>query len=192
MQTFTLDLSNKRVVPLLYAKQKDTGAKIQIAITDNDKEYAIPAGTSFSVWYSGTSGAGNYVEINGKSAFSVSGNKVTVELIYQMLANPGEHLMCLVMSGTGGTRLGLWNIPYFVEGIPGENSQVAQQYYDAFVYAQQKAERAAQDAEAAAQRAEAAGYSGVYIGVEEPTNPNVNVWINPKGAGIPIYNGEVL
>ena len=36
MQTFNLDLSVKRVIPLLYAKQRDVGAKICIKLTDNE------------------------------------------------------------------------------------------------------------------------------------------------------------
>ena len=33
------------------------------------------------------------------------------------------------------------------------------------------------------------GESGVYVGTQEPTNPNVNVWINPDGEGIEFTGG---
>lgn len=160
MQTFNLDLSKKGVIPLLNAKQRDVGTKIVVKITDNGKEYAIPTDASFSVWFSGKSGEGNYTTINGKSAFVTKGNTVTVELIYQMLNNAGEHVMCLTMNGTDGSQLGLWNIPYYVEAIPGADSVAAQQYYQAFLAAQKKAEEAAQVAddakELATQSAQAA------------------------------------
>lgn len=35
------------------------------------------------------------------------------------------------------------------------------------------------------------GNSGVYIGTAAPTDPSVNVWINPDGAAVQFYNGEV-
>lgn len=161
MQTFNLDLSKKGVIPLLNAKQRDVGTKIVVKITDNGKEYAIPADASFSVWFSGKSGEGNYTTINGKSAFAINGNTVTVELIYQMLNNPGEHLMCLVMNGADGSQLGLWNIPYYVEAIPGADSTAAQQYYQAFLQAQKRAETAAQVAEDAQEHANAAAQTAV-------------------------------
>lgn len=160
MQTFNLDLSIKRIVPLLYAKQRDVGSKICIVLTDNQENYTIPNDAQFSVWYSGKSGSGNYTDIDGKSAFAIEGNTVTVELIYQMLNNPGEHLMCLVMNGADGKQQGLWNIPYFVEAIPGADSEAATAYYNAFLDAQEKAEEAADRAEAAADRAESAGGAG--------------------------------
>ena len=150
MQTFNLDLSEKRGVQRLNVKQRDVGAKIQIVLTDDKKEYNIPDGTQLSVWFSGRSGEGNYTKIDGRDAFSIDGNKVTVELIYQMLNNPGEHAMCLVMNGADGTQLGLWNIPYFVEPIPGADGKPAIAYYQAFLKAQENAEKAAQEAKDAA------------------------------------------
>ena len=160
MQAFNLDITKKGVVPLLYAKQRDVGTKIEITITDNGSKYDL-ANMSLSVWYSGKSGEGNYTTIDDKSAFTVSGNVVVVELIMQMLNLPGEHLMCLVMNGTDGSQLGLWNIPYYVEAIPGADSVAAQQYYQAFLAAQKKAEEAAQVAEDAQEHANAAAQTAV-------------------------------
>ena len=156
MQNFELDITNKRVIPLLYAKQRDVGAKIHVVLTDNKEPYTVPNDVQFSVWFSGKSGSGNYTEIDGKSAFVVEGNTITVELIHQMLNNAGEHLMCLVMNDADGKQQGLWNIPYYVEAIPGADSEAATAYYNAFLDAQKKAEEAAERAEAAADRAESA------------------------------------
>lgn len=156
MQTFHLDLQSKGIVPLLYAKQRDVGTKICVVLTNNRIRYPVPENTQFSVWFSGKSGDGNYTEIDGRSAFFIDDNEVTVELIYQMLNNPGEHVMCLVMNDAEGNQKGLWNIPYFVEAIPGADSEAATDYYNAFLESQKKAEEAAERAEAAADRAESA------------------------------------
>ena len=147
MQTFNLDLSARGVIPLLYAKQRDVGSKILIQLTDNKKEYVIPADVTWSVWFSGKSGEGNYDKIDGRDAVVVEGSNATVELIYQMLDNPGPGEMCLVMNSADGTQLGLWNIPYYVEAIPGADSKAAESYYSAFLDAVRKVEEAAQKVE---------------------------------------------
>ena len=156
MQTFNLDLSVKRVIPLLYAKQRDVGAKICIKLTDNEENYVVPDDVTWSVWYSGAGVEGNYDKIDGRDAVVVNGSTATVELIYQMLDNPGPGEMCIVMNSADGTQLGLWNIPYFVEAIPGANSKAAIAYYQAFLQAQEKSEAAAVRAEVAAEDAMAA------------------------------------
>lgn len=132
MQTISLNIYKKTVVPVLCAKQGDVGRKFQATITDGSKEYKIPDGAIFSVWYSGASGEGNYTHIGDSSAFSIDGNTITVELITQMLVNAGEGQLCLVMNSADGTQLATWNIPYVVEPIPGMESAVAEQYYTAF------------------------------------------------------------
>lgn len=132
MQTFHLDLSAKKIIPLLYAKQGDVGTKIAVVLTDNGGAYSVPGDAVFSVWYSGASGEGNYTSIGDRSAFSVSGSTVTVELIQQMLQNKGAGQLCLVMSKADGSQLGLWNVPYFVEEVPGADSREATAYYTAF------------------------------------------------------------
>ena len=85
MQTIYLDISNKGVIQTIYAKQGDVGRKFEVILNDSGLPYVHTSGSAFSVWYSGTSGEGNYTDIGDKSAFSVNGNKVAVELISQML-----------------------------------------------------------------------------------------------------------
>lgn len=151
MQTIHLDVSNKGVVPTIYAKQGDVRRKFRAVITDNGETYDIPADALLSVWYSGTSGEGNYSMIGENSAFSIDGNTVTVELITQMLTNPGGGNVCLVMNRQDGTQIGTWNIPYIVEQLPGMGSPAAEQYFTALTEAAAKAsESAAKAAEAAA------------------------------------------
>ena len=132
MQTIYLDISNKGLIPVIYAKQGDVGRKVEVILTNSGLPYEPEAGSAFSAWYSGASGMGNYTDIGEKSAFSVSNNKVTVELISQMLQNAGEGFLCLVLSRANGDQIGLWNIRYICEGIPGAGSEPAKDYYTAF------------------------------------------------------------
>lgn len=132
MKKYHLDLSIKSTPPFLHTKQGDVGRKFQAVITDCGEAFQIPDGVALSVWYSGTSGEGNYSMIGDKSAFTIDGNTVTVELINQMVTNAGSGSMCLMLHDATGSQLGMWNIPYVVEKLPGSESEAAQQYYTAF------------------------------------------------------------
>ena len=132
MQTIYLDISNKGVVPTIYAKQGDVGRKFEVVFTDSGFPYVFLEGLALSVWYSGASGEGNYTDIGDKSAFSVNGNKVTVEMIAQMLLNDGDGIMSLVLNSADGKQIGSWNIPYICESVPGFESEEAKEYYTAF------------------------------------------------------------
>ncbi|MBP3478084.1 MAG: hypothetical protein J6K03_01205 [Oscillospiraceae bacterium] len=144
MQTINLYLHKKSIIPVLHAKQGDVGRKFQVEFADG-----IPDGVAFSAWYYGTSGEGNYTAIGDRSAFAVSGNTVTVELITQMLTNPGTGKLCLIMTAEG-LQLASWNIPYEVEHVPGMDSDPAALYYTAFSEVAAKAAGSAARAEAAA------------------------------------------
>lgn len=132
MQTIYLDISNKGAIPTIYAKQGDVGRKFSVVLTDSGIPYVPPVGSVFSAWYEGDSGEGNYTDIGEKSAFSVNGNKVTVEMISQMLSNDGDGVLCIVLNALDGNQLGSWNIPYICEFVPGANSEEAKSYYTAF------------------------------------------------------------
>lgn len=132
MQTIYLDISNKGVIPAIYAKQGDVGRRFLAVFTDAGVPYSPPAGSAFSVWYDGDSGDGNYTDIGGESAFSVNANTVSVELITQMLEKDGEGVLCLVLSHADGKQISSWNIPYTCEFVPGFESEEAKSYYTAF------------------------------------------------------------
>lgn len=135
MQIIYLDISNKGVIPTIYAKQGDVGRKFEVVLTDFGIPYYPPNGSAFSVWYSGSSGDGNYTDIGDKSAFSVNENKVAVEMISQMLTSDGSGVLCLVLNESNGNQIGSWNIPYICEKIPGFDSEEAKSYYTAFAKA---------------------------------------------------------
>ena len=135
MQTIYLDISNKGVTPCIQAKQSEVGRKFLAVITDNGVPYNIPADSLLSVWYEGDTDAGNYSSIEEKSAFSIDGNKVTVELVAQMLLRPGNGELCLSITHGYGGETNTWNIPYCVEYKPGAGSSVPTEYYTALTEA---------------------------------------------------------
>ena len=143
MQTICIDLANKTVFPTIYAKQMDVGRKFRIVLTESGLTYEIPKNSVFSVWYSGTSGEGNYSTVGDRDAITVNRNEVTVELITEMLSNPGGGKLCLVLSSNDGDQIGTWNMPYAVEALPGMGSPAAEQYYTALSEVASKAAESA-------------------------------------------------
>ena len=142
MQTIYLDISNKGIIPTINAKQNDVGRTFQVLLFENGIPYnAAENSVSFFLWYSGASGDGNYDTIwtkvgqvtEGRYAFLIDNNSVIVELATQMLTNAGSGQMCLTMKDTDGKTVGLWNIPYSVEEVPGYPSENAKPYYPKFV-----------------------------------------------------------
>lgn len=131
MQTIYLDISNKGVVPTIYAKQGDVGRKFEVVFTDSGIPYSIPTNAKISIWYEGDSGVGNYTDIGEDSAIAIGENKAVVELITQMLSKDGEGIVCLVMNA-GNNQIGSWNIRYLCERVPGFDSEGAKEYYTAF------------------------------------------------------------
>ena len=131
MQTINLDISYKSILPPVYAKQRDVGRKVSFVVTDGGDPYNIPGDVLLSVWYSGSSGEGNYSAIGEKSAFIIGGNTVTVELIAEMLSAPGGGNLCLIINSAGGAQIGLWNLRYVVEEIPGMDSPTTEGHYTA-------------------------------------------------------------
>ena len=131
MQTIYIDISNKMVLPKIYAKQGDVGRKFEVVFTDSGVPYNIPLNALFSVWFSGASGEGNYTHIGDVSAFTITNNHVAVEIIAEMLKNKGEGVLCLVLNNEN-KQIGTWNIPYICEEVPGFESEAVKEYYTAF------------------------------------------------------------
>lgn len=132
MQSIYMDISAKTVPVILFAKQGDVGRKFKAVLTDAGAAYSIPEDALLSVWYSGSSGEGNYSAIGENSAFTVEGNTIQVELIAQMLSEKGGGTLCLVMNSADGSQIGMWNIPYVAEAVPGLDSPEAEQNFTAF------------------------------------------------------------
>ncbi len=150
MQIIDLDIGSYQVPQTVYAKQGDVGRKFQIHLADGGEPYVPADGAWFSLWYSGTSGIGNYSAIADRSAFSQEGSAVTVELIGAMLRNKGGGTLCLLLHDEQGAQTGFWNIPYVCEAVPGLDSSEVTAHCTALTeYARMAAESAAAAQEAA-------------------------------------------
>lgn len=150
MQTAYLDISNKGVLPTIYAKQGDVGRKFLAIITDNGTIISGLQSPVFSVWYEGASGSGNYSAIDDRPAVVFDGKKAEVEMIAQMLVNAGKGQMTIVLNDALGKQIGLWNIEYCVEPVAGQGSEEAKDYYTALSETAARAIAAAEMAENAA------------------------------------------
>lgn len=128
MQKIYLDISNKYILPLVYAKQGEVGRKFSVYITENGVPYGISEKT-FKVYYSAPSGDGNYEKIGEKSAFEIiDNNTVCVEIAPEVLVGYGEAKICLVMSNSDGSVIGLWNVDIDIECTPGFHSDPVGSY----------------------------------------------------------------
>lgn len=150
MQTIYLDISNKGVLPTIYAKQGDVGRKFLAFITDNGAIVSGLESPVFSVWYEGASGSGNYSAIDDRPAVVFDGKKAEIEMIAQMLVNEGKGQMTIVLNDALGKQIGLWNIEYCVEPVAGQGSEEAKGYFTALSETAARAIAAAEMAENAA------------------------------------------
>lgn len=150
MQTIYLDVGNKTALPVLYAKQGDSARQFMAVLTNSGLPYYPEEGSIFSVWYSGASGDGNYSAIGEQPAVTVDGYRATVTMIPNMLRNEGKGVMSLILHGATGKQIGLWNIDYVVESIPGESEAVAEPYFEALLETANSAAKSAADAKIAA------------------------------------------
>lgn len=132
MQTVYLDISRPSIVAPIYAKQDDVGRVFSIRVTENGAPFDISETDAVTVWYEGASGSGNYAEIGNRDAVRVEDGFVIVEMIPQMVSVPGEGKLCITINNANGNQIGLWNIPYIVEGKPGHDSGEVEYYYQAF------------------------------------------------------------
>lgn len=131
MQNITVDIAQSGVASTLFFKQGDVNRTFQVTVTDNGMPYEVESAELVSVWYSGSSGEGIYTDAGEESACTVEGNVITVKVIEPMIAKKGAGTLCLMLSHPDGTQLGLWNIIYHVEGVPGYESPEAMSYYNA-------------------------------------------------------------
>lgn len=200
MQTIYIDISNKSILPTIYAKQGDIGRKFKAVVLENSVSREITVNEHFSAGYDGASGSGNYETIGERSAFEVYGNVVTVELAPNMLQAPGLSNFCLTMNSEDGNVIGLWNIVVDVEETPGFLGDPIKDYYpgiSAVLYVDQNlSEKQKEKARANIGSGTGnvktvngiapdengnvvvAGGSGIHIDPEPPTDPNIKVWID--------------
>lgn len=122
-----INIARPSMYAVLYAKQSDVNRAFTAVFNNDGEAWAIPENAVVSIWYRGAAGEGNYTK-----GIEINGNTAVVPLIPQMLSVPGTGLLCIIINTAAGDQIGTWNIPYFVEEIPGGNSEAATEFYTAF------------------------------------------------------------
>lgn len=186
MQTIYIDISNKSILPTIYAKQGDVGRKFKAVVLENSVSREITVNEHFSAGYDGASGSGNYETIGERSAFEVYGNVVTVELAPNMLQAPGLSNFCLTMNSGDGNVIGLWNIIVDVEETPGFLGDPIKEYYpgiSAVLYVDQNLSKE-QKEKARANIGSGTGNVKTVNGIAPDENGNVEVTVSGQNASL--------
>lgn len=114
------------------ATQGEVGTCFRVILLCNGEPYYLSDGVEFSVWYEGTSGKGNYTQINGRTPVIVSGNVLQIEMIPQMIAVAGAGTLGIMIHESNGAIRKLFDIVYIVDEFPGYGSEEATVYFTAF------------------------------------------------------------
>lgn len=122
-----INIARPSVYAVLHAKQSDVNRAFTAVFNNDGEAWAIPENAVVSIWYRGAAGEGNYTK-----GIEINGNTAVVPLVPQMLSVPGTGLLCIIINTAAGDQIGTWNIPYFVEEVPGSNSEAATEFYTAF------------------------------------------------------------
>lgn len=148
-QVFLVDLAAKEAVDkTVYTDEKnaglhsekvflratagEVGLTFKAEFTLHGEPYEFPEDAAFSVWYEGSSGAGNYTQINGHSPFALEGNVLQIEVIQQMISVPGGGTLGVLAHGRDGEIRKLFQLTYITDEIPGYGSDKAEDYFTAF------------------------------------------------------------
>ena len=136
----------------------EVGVTFKAILMMRGEPFVVGQDTTLSVWYEGSSGAGNYTQIGDHTPFVVEGNELQVEVIEQMISVPGGGTLGVLAHGKNGEVRKLFQLTYITDDVPGYGSDAAQDYFTAFSEsvknAMDSAERAAQSAEQAMEAAE--------------------------------------
>ena len=176
----TMNLNYRGNPIVLDALQGDSCRALTVHLVSGEMPWEIPADAAVILQYEcndGTGGAYDTQE-DGTPAYVIQDNAVTLALVSQVFAVPGTtKLQATFLSQE--RQLTTFAMAIHVE--KAVNTQISSGEYVNLLRWWHSMENKGP-----------AGDSGVYIGTTAPTDPNIRVWINPAGEGIPVYNGEVL
>ena len=115
MQKIHLDISEKTLPQVVYAKQFDVGRKFIVALYDSGTPYTIPESATLSVGYSATDGknSGNF------SGAVASENTIEISIDEIMTSTAGDGVLSVTLLHENGNEISTWNIPYSIEMQPG-------------------------------------------------------------------------
>lgn len=126
-------LDDKHLVPPIDVMQGDTNTRVlEFSLYEGGSEWPVPAGASVAVAYRRADGRkGIYDTLaDGSVAYTVAGNVVTVTLVPQALAVPGNTAATVVFTDTSGGQLATCCVILRVERNPAIGAVEPEDYYN--------------------------------------------------------------
>ena len=176
----TMNLNYRGNSIVLDALQGDSCRELVVHLVSGETPWAIPEDAAVILQYECSDGTGGAYDTqeDGSPACAIQGSAVTLSLVGQLFAVPGcTKLQVTFLSEE--RQLTTFAIEIHVE--KAVNTQISGGEYVNLLRWWHSMENKGP-----------MGDPGVYIGTKTPTDPNIRVWINPAGEGIPVYGGEVL
>lgn len=159
-KAINIDLIEKSVKPLIYAKQNDSQTRfIAASLFANGYPFSVPDGV-VAVFRAGKpDGSACFYDSNetGTPAITIEGNLVTVELAEQVLTAPGNVQAEINFYTAGGEKLTSFSFAIQVEkSVLTDQEIVSSDYYNVLTAQIKAAQDAAQNAQTSAGQAEQA------------------------------------
>ena len=159
-KAINIDLIEKSVKPLIYAKQNDSQTRfIAASLFANGYPFSVPDGV-VAVFRAGKpDGSACFYDSNetGTPAITIEGNLVTVELAEQVLTAPGNVQAEINFYTAGGEKLTSFSFAIQVEkSVLTDQEIVSSDYYNVLTAQIKAAQDAAQNAQSSAGQAEQA------------------------------------
>lgn len=159
IQKISMDFAFHGIPPRVYGKQDDSMSRaVQIDLFNQGEAWPIPLDAAMMVRFNTPAGGtGLYDSLpDGSSAFAVSDNSVTVQLVDQIFAAAGQ-AECSLRIVSAGAGVSTWTFIVDVERGPGADANLPADYINVLVNLTAEANAAAERAEGAADRAEMLG-----------------------------------
>ena len=126
-----IDLVSQEVIPRLNAMHNDANSRVlEISLLESGTPWEIPTDVSAAVSYAkpdGTSGLYDTLP-DGSTAYTISGNTVTIVLAPQVLTAPGLVRASIILI-KNAVQLTTFPLSILVESIPGAGSEKSEDYY---------------------------------------------------------------
>lgn len=159
-KSIKIDLVEKGVQPIVYAKQNDSQTRfIAASLFANGQPFSVPDGVVAMFRAGKPDGTACFYDSNetGTPAITIEGNLVTVELAEQVLTAPGNVQAEINFYTAGGEKLTSFSFAIQVEkSVLTDQEIVSSDYYNVLTEQVKAAQDAAQNAQTSAGQAEQA------------------------------------
>lgn len=159
-KSIKIDLVEKGVQPIVYAKQNDRQTRfIAASLFANGQPFSVPDGVVAMFRAGKPDGTACFYDSNetGTPAITIEGNLVTVELAEQVLTSPGNVQAEINFYTAGGEKLTSFSFAIQVEkSVLTDQEIVSSDYYNVLTEQVKAAQDAAQNAQTSAGQAEQA------------------------------------